>query len=358
MKIAKVGLVSSSSSITTEKILKGQKLFAWAFKLIRSNIIKILPISYFNRPSDTVPLLLSDDAFKSSLPPEIHDFAQKNAVLKSVVQDDKGRMLILNEDAYEKRRTAISVGFQNDYWFSGVSLYLFQTIGKIKKQENGNISYRQNWDKHGTLGKEKFQHWAYQTINQAMRARLINIYNETYLATTIGHTYITESQFESYLLAMAGIENDSEIHNAANFLEANNSFISVESPEIVIELRTKYPTAFERFNYSLLYVAEELTGVEPQNFDKKAKILFHKKIFPQIDEIRNSINAISTGGVKSILSSLVGLSASIATGSTLPLIPTLMNSVANTLTETFPSISQHQRLRNRPIYIWHRLTRN
>ncbi|QNH05394.1 hypothetical protein HNQ27_22425 [Pseudomonas sp. B11D7D] len=340
-------LVSSASTISHEQLRKGLELFSWAFDLIRAGFIKIIPISYFNRPSDEVPLLHSDDAFRSSIPESIHDFVHANAILRSVLQDDKGRMLVLSESAEVRRRTALNVSFKDDYWHTGVSLYLFQTV------ENGQV----RWDKDGSLSREKFKHWAYQAINQAMRARLITIYNESYLATATGHTYVTESSFESRFLAMSGSSDFSGGAVSAKFLDANNSFISIDSPKTIIELRDKYATAFERFNYSLLSVSEELNGVAPEDFERKAEILFHREIMPQIDEIRENVNSISSSSVKGVLSSLVGLSAAIATGSSLPLIPALMSSVSAGVTEAFPSISNQQILKNKPAYIWHRVTK-
>lgn len=340
-------LVSSSSNISYQKLDEGLKLFSWAFELIRAGYIKIVPISYFNKPSNDIPLLYSDDAFRSSIPKEIHDFIHKNAVLKAVIQDEKGRMLVLNESAEINKRTALNVSFNNDYWHSGVSLYLFQTYEKGKT----------TWHKDGFLHKEKFDHWAYQTINQAMRARLINIYNESHLASITGHTYITESSFESDFMAMSGDANCSNGSISAKFLKANDSFINIDSPKTILELRDKHNTAFERFNYSLQSITEELSGVDPDIFEKKAENLFHKEIMPQIDEIRDNVNSIASGGIKGTLGSLIGLSAAIATGSSLPLIPALMTSLSAGLTEGFPAISQKQRLKKRPAYIWHRITK-
>ncbi|MGL5835016.1 MAG: hypothetical protein ACRC1Z_17565 [Waterburya sp.] len=347
-------LTSKSSS---EELLGGLALFAWAFKLIRSDFIRILPITFFNNPSNEVPLLSSDDAFKSSIPSEIHDFIHENAILKSVVRDNRGRMLVLSEDAVLSRRTALNVSFKDDYWHKGVSLYLFQTLEVIGEQENDNLTYSTNWNPKGILGEEKFKFWAYQSINQAMRARLINIYNESCLAIKVGHTYVTESKFESRFLAMSGLKNDISYPESAKFLEANNSFIVIDSPETVIELRTKFSNAVERFNYTLQNVIDELSGLEDSEFDKKAKILFSNEILPQIDELRDDVNSISSGIVKGTLAGLLGLSAAIITGSVVPLIPALMISAVGGLTEALPSISQYQRSKKKPAYIWHRITK-
>lgn len=338
-------LVSSESTISYKTLKKGLRLFSWAFEMVRAGYIKIIPISYFNRPSNHIPWFDSDDAFRSSIPEKIHDFIHENAILKSVVQDEKGQMFVLTEEAVVSRRAALNVSFKNDYWNSGVSLYLFKIF------ENGKIT----WDKEGVLSKEKFDLWAYQTINQAMRSRLINIYNESHLASVTGHTYITESPFESEFMAMSGDSSCSTGSISAKFLKANECFISIDSPRTVLELRDKYAVAFERFNHSLQSVSEELYGIDPGKFEEKAENLFYKEILPQVDEIRDNINSITSSGIKGVIGSLVGFSAAIATGSSLPLIPALMNSVCAGLTEAIPAISQQKRFKNRPAYIWHRI---
>ena len=350
-------LVNSTASFTFEQLEECLGLFAWAFKLIRSGFIKILPLSYFNRPSDKVPLLHSDDSFRSAIPEKIHDFIHKNAILKSVVRDEKGQMLILNEDAFVKRRTALHVSFIDDYWASGPSLYLLQTIENSRENESGEFIIEHSWDSKRILSKERFEFWSYQSINQAMRARLINIYNESHLSAILGHTYITESPFESKLLSMSGEIDEPDDIYATKFLEANNSFISISSPETIIELRTKYFRAFERFNHTLLFVSGELSRLDPKEFDQKAKNLFYSEILPQIDEFRDGANSISTACIKGGIACLVGFSAAIITGSSLPLVPALMLSVASGLTEALPSISQRHKIKMKPAYIWHRLTK-
>lgn len=148
-------LVSASSSIEYESIKKGLWLFCEYFQLIKSGFITIIPLSLFNRPSNDVPLLMSDDAFRSSIPDELHDFIHSRAHLRSVVRDQNGRMLVLDEDASEKRRPALKVGFFGDYWKKGVQLYLFQTVEKIGEAD-GKLEFRQVWEPDSLLDEDTF----------------------------------------------------------------------------------------------------------------------------------------------------------------------------------------------------------
>ncbi len=348
-------LVTSSYEISIDEVLKGLKFFEWAFELIKAGFLIVLPISFFNKPSCEIPLLLSDDAFRSAIPHSIHDFIHKNSIIKSVLRSDKGEMLILRESAFQKRRTALHVGFKNDYWKSGVSLFLFQTLENCIKNEAGELICEQTWDPNGTLEEQQFERWAYQSVNQAMRSRLSNIYNETYLAIRLGHTYVTESSFEAKFLAMSGIKDAGRKNSSARFLEANKGFIYIDSPQTVIDVRNRYHYAFERFNYSLQYVADQLSSLSQEEFDRKAKMLFHTEIMPQIEELRNNIRASYRSGVKGGLATLTGLAAAIATGSSVPLVSALMLTSVSALTEVFPMIDNTRQLKRKPAYIWHRL---
>lgn len=350
-------LMTPSNSLSITRLTEGLQFFEWAFELIRANFIMVLPVSYFNKPSNDVPLLLSDDAFKSSIPPEIHDFIHKNTIIKSVKRSETGQILVLNEDAFENRRTALQVSFDKDYWQSGVSLFLFQTLKNCKKNDSGELVCEQIWDSSGTLESEKFKHWAYQSTNQAMRSRLTNIYNETYLAEKLGHTYVTESEFEATFLSMSGKNKPGRKHTSARFLEANQGFVLIDKPETIIELRDHYSAAFERFNYSLQHVSEELSNVSSEDFDRKAKLLFHSEIMPQIDEIRSKIGSIPRAGVKGGLVTLGGLAAALVTGSTVPLVPALMLGAAGALTEAFPLVKNAKSNKKKPVYIWHKIVK-
>lgn len=349
-------LVSSSPTISLPTIEEGVRLFCRYFHLIKSELIKVIPLSLLNRPSDDVPLLHSDDAFRSSIPDELHDFIHSRAQLKSVIRDDHGRMLVLNEDASERRRPALNVGFSGDFWKKGVQLYLFQTIEEVSEIDGG-IRCKQVWEPEKWLDKEKFDRWAYQTINQAMRVRLKNIYNETKLAGELGHTYVTESEFESELLSRSGTENVSPSNMPCKFFNANKVLINIDSPETIIELREKYPAAFERFNSSVLYAVEHLKDVEPENFEAKAQLYFTNEILPQIDELRSNARSISRSATKGALLSLGGITTAMLSGSALPLIPSLMVAAAGGASETLDSVGRHQDFKKTPVYIWHRVTK-
>ena len=173
----------------------------------------------------------------------------------------------------------------------------------------------------------------------------------------MGHTYVTESEVESELLRRSATENVSPSNRPCKFFNANKALINIDSPETIIELREKYPVAFERFNSSVLYAVEHLKGVEPENFEAKAQLYFTNEILPQIDELRSNARSITRSATKGALLSLGGITAAMLSGSALPLIPSLMVAAAGGASETLDSVGRHQDFKKTPVYIWHRVTK-
>jgi len=347
-------LVSTDSRISYEKLLAGLQFYSWLHPLIRAGFVAIYPIDYYDKPSEEIPLLISEDAFRSSISPAIHDFAHSNAVLKSAIAGDDNDMYVLKEEAHIKRRSALVVTFKNDRLYSGVTLFKHSTNDGFRREGN-RIYYRETWDKNEILPEKKFKHWAYQATNQAIMARLKAICNQSTLAQELGNTYITESEFESKLLSLSNTTGTETISPCVKFLNLNNSFINIESPATIVKLREKYPSAFERLNNSLLSVSDELHGTDGVTFERKCEALFHREIMPQVDEIRGVVGQIGAGFMKGTLVSLGGIGLAISTGSAVSLVPSLLLSISTGLTETLPAIRQLQSHKRRPGYIWHRL---
>lgn len=322
-------LVSSRNSISLEDLNLGVRFFSELYHLIKNDLVFVYPIEYLDKPDNEVPLWFSEDSFKSSILPLVHDFAHENAVLKSVFRNEKGEMLISSEDAYVKKRTALNVDFKDDTLYSGVSLFLFKTIEDAVTGDDGFLRMKQVWDPQGILPKEKFEAWSYQAVNQAIIARIKTIGNQSLLASKIGSTYITESKFESKLLSLAKCENAEEISPCVQFLNLNDRFVNVDSPYTLIKIRKKHRVAFDRFNESLIAISCELSGTSPEEFARKSKILFQKEILPQVDEVKRLVDQMSSSILKGSLLSLGTIAFGITTGSTIPVIPSILYMAAS-----------------------------
>lgn len=342
--------------IDKNKINEALTFYSVNYELIRAGLIITVPLTAINNPNNEYPILHSDDAFRSCIPESIHDFIHASAVQKSVIQGENNQLYILSEDASIHRRMALHIQFKKDICKNSPSLYLFQTSSFEETTDKDFLKMRTSWDPNGRLDEEKFRFWAYQTINQLMRVRLIKIQNEIDLADRYGYTYITESDFESNLLNMAINKDFNSGFAAKHFLEANNlTFISI--PEDLLRLRTNNPILFERFNSCLINISHELKFLDEHEFIHRSKRLFETEIRPQIDEINQTITSIRTGFTKGTAVSLVSFMASILTGSYVPVVSILGLSVANGLAETLSEAAKYQNLKKTPAFIWHKLAK-
>jgi hypothetical protein len=158
-------------------------------------------------------------------------------------------------------------------------------------------------------------------------------------------------------LSLSNRDNAEPVSPCVRFLNLNEEFINIESPQTIIEFREKYSQAFDRFNSSLISVSDELHGVSSDLFDKRCQSLFQKEVMPQVDEVRSAIGQINSGFISGTLSSFCGVGLAINTGSIAPLIPSLLLSVGQGLSTTLPAVRKLQELKTRPAYIWHRLVK-
>jgi hypothetical protein len=348
-------LVSAQFGISMSDLKSGLEFYSWAHPLIRAGLVIIYPIDYYVNPSLDIPMLYSEDSFRSSISPVIHNYAHANAILKSVVPGENGSMLVLAEEASVTRRTALSVQFENDRLYSGVGLFKFTTIDNFQR-DGERLAYEQQWDKDGVLSEDKFKHWAYQATNQAVMARLKAISNQVSLAQKLGHTYITESEFESTLLSLSNEKGAERISPCMKFLDVNDKFLNFASPTVITDLRDKHSAAFDRFNSSLVLVCDELHGVNEEDFESKSRVLFEREIRPQVDLVRSAIGKVQSDFISGTAISLCGVAMAIATGSLVPLVSTLALSVAQGLSTSLPAVREVQLIKTRPSYIWHRVT--
>lgn len=354
-------ILTDNSYIDIETLEKGLEYFSKLSSLIKNNLVSIFPISFYTRHSSSfVPIFSSQDAFRSAIPENIHDFIHERADLRANAYDtEKGISYVLVEKAHVRRKSAITVLFEGDSNLKrAVNLFRFETQELIKS-EDGSEKIIQTWNPEMTLSQSKFEKWAYQVVNQAIMVRLRDISNEIRLADKIGHTYITESDFEAQLLSLTSAENVSKHHKSIKFLKANEESLSISSADDLCRVRSKYEIAFKKFHSSLLDLAQELEQTKPEEFEHKAKRLYKKEIVPQIEEINKAIHSISKGtiigGVGSATSISMGL---VSSSNMLPLSTMLLLTTGQSLIGAYNGISDYQRYKKKPQFIWHKLTKN
>jgi hypothetical protein len=217
-----------------------------------------------------------------------------------------------------------------------------------------------NWDDEPE--EEIFATWVRQSVNKTVLTRLAMISTELQLAEALNATYVTESEFESGLIALSVAKdlprNSRQI--AVNFLNTNAPFLNIGSGEAVARLRRDYPGLFEKFQATLLDVASQLTGAEG-DFEDRAKQLFVKEIEPQIQAVNAQLSKVVYQAAGSVLLAAGSVGLALLK---LPDIPfsVLLTALAGATAiqgfgGTLPSIGEYVQKRRTPAFIWSRIAK-
>jgi len=210
------------------------------------------------------------------------------------------------------------------------------------------------------IADDQPDHVYYQrALDRRVRERLLALAHQLAIAETLSAFYVTESDLESAVCAMSTDSPPaaSEATRAVNFLNCNAPYLRVDSPKLVARVRSRDPELFRRFRLSLLHVSEKLSGLEADEFDRKARELFAAEIEPQIAEIRDSLSKVVTSAAGGTLVASGSVSLALLSNSGLPWAAAAGLGLLGTAGNSLPSVAEYLCKRRTPAFIWHKLAR-
>lgn len=351
--------MDSSSDIKPDVISNKLMYFSKLAPLIRLGIIHILPIEELHAlPEGQVPVFYSEDRFKSEVPEHIHDYVHSAAKISEVCPGSDGKGLIVLKIPPTAPTRGIHVAFQNDSQVVSCPFYLLHEQELIEKigETQYRVAQKLDWD--DPPSKELYDAWVYQSINRTIIQRIGSVSRELSLASRLKASYLTESEFEANICGMASDNSpkDSESVSAVNFLEANASYLNIESPEDIAKLRSNHGRLFERWQHSLLGIASELSGIEG-DFSIKAKQLFEREVQPQIAELNEALTKAGggIGGAVLLTSGTIGMA--LLSSATLPFAAVLGLGALAAGGRATPSVAEYLAKRKKPAFIWSKLSK-
>lgn len=326
--------------------------------LIRDGIITVLPIDAIHAPPTYRPMTYSEDWFRSAVPVHLHDFVHRSAIISEVTPGPDRKGLIVWDKPPQKPTRGISIAFAKDLPLPQESLYLLWDQRVTEQVDESHFKFAQTLDWDSPPTKELFDAWVYQSVNQAILARLSGISRELSVAERLGASYLTESDFEAELCGMScgDVSALGSRVSAVNFLSANAPFLELDNPVLVAQLRSSNPILFERFQQSLLAVTNELSG-NNENFEDRAKQLFESEIRPQLDELNAALIKVAAGIGGGVTLGGAAVAVAVLTGPALPLAALLGIGAATAVGEALPSIGEYLSQRPGPAYIWKQLAK-
>jgi len=325
--------------------------------LIERGFLTILPLEELHAaPTDELPVFYSEDWFRSDVPAHIHDFVHQSAAIHEVAPGPGGKGLLVLHDAPKDPTRGIAISFRGDEVVSGMSFYLLHTMQAMRKIDDDHFEFvkRLDWDR--PPAKAEFDAWVYQSINKTIIARLSSMGRELSVADQLGATYLTESEFESKLcgLSNAGDLKPGQGIDAVNFLNANASCLNINDPLLLSRLKEKYHKLFDRWQLSLLSIADELTG-ESGNFNLKANQLFEKEVRPQLEELNTAVLKMAGGGAGAALLTAGTIGMALLSNAALPFAAVLGLGALAAGGRSIPSVAEYAAKRKGPAFIWKKL---
>lgn len=325
--------------------------------LIELGCLCVLPLENLHSPpSDGLPIFYSEDWFRSEVPQHIHDFVHKNAIIKEMAPDPDGKgLLILNAPPKSPTR-GISISFANDSAVTATSFYLLYETEIIEKIDDEHYRFAQRLDWENPPDKAMFDAWVYQSINKTIIARLESVAREISVAERLRAAYLTESEFESRICGMssAAVLEQSQDINAVNFLNANAPYLKLNDPMVLAKLRRDHDKLFERWQLSLLAIADELAGTS-NDFDLRAKQLFEKEVRPQLDELNSTLIKLAGGVAGASLLTAGTIGMALLSSATLPFAAVLGLGALAAGGRAVPSVAEYIAKRKGPVFIWNKL---
>src|SRR5271157_2596119 len=259
---------------------------------IRSGFIDFLPVSFLHEPPKELPIKYSKVLFSDVLPPELLEFFRKNAEV-TPIQHEGGHWIIDPTIPLTPCR-AIDISFSREKYKSyPYMLFEMQVIDSDEK--TGWIKFSQTLPETPP-SQEYFNNWVTQSVNQASRRCFDEVYKEISLASNLGTTYLTHSEFV-YQLLQKNIPLSSDLKTDVLNLTMGLNLPLLENVtlEHILDIREKDGEAFENFRIELEKRLREFrTITEPSELRIRLENTTHELTNVQIREIDKKISSVKS----------------------------------------------------------------
>lgn len=333
------------------------EFFEMLAPLIRLGCISVLPLDKLHRRSEgSVPIYYSEDWFQSEVPEHLHDYVHENAIIREMRPGSNGKGMEVLDHSPKSPTRGIAVQFANDTSVTGLSFYNLYEQEIIEKIDDTHLKIAQKLDWDNPPNEEYFKAWVYQSINKTIIERIKSISKEMVVANELNASYLTESEFEAQLCGMSSQTTSSENQrvDAVNFLNANAPYLKLDNPAVLARFRSNNAKLFERWQQTLLYASQELSGLQ-DNFDDRSRQLFEHEIRPQVEEMNRALIKLSAGLGGAALLSAGAIGFALLSGPALPLASVLGLGGVMLAGDSMSSVSDYLSSHKGPAYIWKKL---
>ena len=260
-------------------------------KAIKSGFIDFIPLSFLHEPPKEIPIKYSEVSFSDVLPPELLEFFRKNSKVAPIQQRD-GHW-IMDPTVSLTPSNAIDISFPGGRKYKNYPYMLFDMEVISSDEKTREIKFVQTLPDIPP-SQEYFNNWVSQSINQASRRYFDEIFKEISVASSIGATYLTYSEF-AYQLLQKSIPLASDLQTDVLNLTMGLDLPLLENISLkqILDVREKDGEAFQNFRIELEKQLRELRTIkEPSELRLKLENATHELTNVQIHEIDKKISSV------------------------------------------------------------------
>lgn len=297
------------NKINRKSIVDAVKLLKAITPMIAADFVKVLPLSKaFEAPKD-IPITFSENYFADSLPKEIMNFCQKNAVVLSMKQADVGWQILDKQDY----TPGIYINFKGLEMNDGMTYnYLFQ---EFEITEDPNSFLAKMTLPEYPMDKATWDIWVYQSINRASIKVVDRIFYEIIMANRFNATYLTDNEFNSNLITQNLSNKESiETYSASQFMNIELPFLDKININKLMLIRNHEADTFTNFRIELERQFRELrTVTDPKEIRLRQENIIHELGYVQVKKINQKLDSLRRKGFAEALILLGGLAGTVQT---------------------------------------------
>jgi hypothetical protein len=276
------GLPGQDASLDRKELSEVVAYLKSLTPMVAADYVKLLPTSYFFETPDQLPFRYSKNGFADVVPEQLLSFIHENAIVKSV-KNVGGETII--DGSFEIGRS-IYVLFKDHGIGDGMGFCLAEQKVTGVNQKDRTVSFTM-YVPPTPPGKEEFDRWVYQSINQTAGHLYRRVLLENMFAAKFGASYLSKSPFIFRLLEqIVPVEGNIQTNTANALMSVELPFLEEVDIETLMKVRQEEGEAFQSFRLELDKQLRELRLVkDPEALKIKTENAVHELSEVQVHQL-------------------------------------------------------------------------
>ena len=254
---------------------------------VAADYVKFVPLSYWHEPSGSMPLLYSPTGFSDALDSSVLNYCHERVKISPLIKSEDG-WYISDEPLTPCRHIIIGFTGHTREWTNSYHL-LDQEHSEFDDETNQLKSLLTLPDT--PLESDRFEWWAFQSVNQAAKNVVDAINEDVRLSGLLGAMYLTQSEFAYGLLNVNPNVKQTLTTDIANLtMKLELPVLEETTLERIIDIRSNYGESFQNFRIELEKNLRDLRTIDnPEKMRIALENVQHELMQVQVNDMKQSL---------------------------------------------------------------------